>query len=46
MRSIDIHKRPGPTRLRRPTLLPTVVPTTLVGRCLLRLAWLFGVNGL
>jgi hypothetical protein len=29
-------------RLRRPTPLPTVVPTTLTGRWLLRLAWLFG----
>jgi hypothetical protein len=29
-------------RLRRPTRLPTVVPTTPFGRCLHRLGWLFG----
>lgn len=29
-------------RLRRPTSLPTVVPTTLLGRYLRRLEWLFG----
>lgn len=29
-------------RLRRPTKLPTVVPTTSMGRYLHRLRWLFG----
>jgi hypothetical protein len=29
-------------RLRRPTKLPTVLPTTSLGRYLQRLHWLFG----
>jgi len=40
---LGVHaRRLDPVRLRRPTPLPIVVPTTSFGRYLQRLRWLFG----
>jgi hypothetical protein len=40
--AIRLGGRPGAARRRRQASLPTLVPTTRVGRYLHRLAWLFG----